>query len=303
MNLSLEDYRVAEEKFDIFYQERLGIVKAKNIEYRKPTDIKISTITLTGKIGDYVMGKFLYDRLPINEDLIYIENGKEYKGVKTKKKVKYSKKEKVSKLDKRKLGRGKPLSNQISIGMKGEGYHKNPVCLKIFKNGNIQLTGCKTIEEGIMLYKKLYEYINKISTTFYLEEDDKYYKIESVKNMIKPKDLVLNSEMINASYNFNFEIDQIKLNDLLKSLYKDNEIFVTYDSCVSSPAVRCYLMNMSVYDVRKKKPKQPSVFVYRSGSCNIIVWKMDMLYKAYDFINNLLKENFMTVVSQDLLID
>ena len=187
--------------------------------------------------------------------------------------------------------------------MKGEGYHKNPVCLKIFKNGKIQLTGCKTVEEGRILYSKLYKFINKISTIFYLEEDNKYYKIEPIKGMIKPNNLVLDSEMINASYNFNFEINQIKLNTLLKNLYKENEIFVTYDSCVSSPAVRCYLMNMSVYDDRKKKSKQPSCFIYRSGSCNIIVWKMDMLYKAYNFINKLIKDNFDTIVSKDLLVD
>lgn len=302
LKLSEKDYQEAERLFDVFYQGKLDECNKNKLEYVLPLPIKISTITLTGKIGDYVMGKFLYDRLPINEDIIYTENRKEHKGVKTKKKIKYSKKEKASKLDKRKLGRGKPLSNQISIGMKGEGdFHKNPVCLKIFKNGNIQLTGCKTIEEGYNLYKKLYNYIGEIPKRFYLIDDDKYFDIVPIKNMILPKDLKLDSEMINASYSLNFEIEQIKLNNLFKEKFKEDEIFVTYDCCVSSPAVRCYLMNMSVYDERKKKNKQPSIFLYRSGSVNIIVWKIDMLYRAYDFINNFIKENFQEVVSRNLL--
>jgi len=302
LNLTKQDYVDAEAKFDIFYQKLLDKCNENKIEYEKPTAIKISTITLTGKIGDYVMGKFLYDRLPINDDIIYTENRKEHKGNKTKKKVKYSKKEKMSKLDKRKLGRGKPLSNQISIGMKGqEGFHKNPVCLKIFKNGNIQLTGCKTIQEGYDLYKTLYKYIGDIPKRFYLIEDNVYYEIEPIKNMILPENLKLNSEMINASYSLNFEIEQIKLYDLFKTKFKEDELFVTYDCCVSSPAVRCYLMNMSVYDDRKKKNKQPSIFLYRSGSVNIIVWKIDMLYKAYEFINNFIEENFRQVVSRNLL--
>lgn len=293
-----KEYQEAEKKFNIFLNKKKEILKNTEIYYQKPTPIKISTITLTGKVGDYVIGKFLYDRLPINKDIIYTECAKQYKGNKIKKKTKYTKKEKTDKLDKRKLGRGKPLSNQISIGMQPDIKHKNPICLKIFKNGNIQLTGCKTMEEGNILYKKLYKYINNIPKIFHLKNTN--YKIEPIKNIVTPENLVLSSEMINASYNLNFEIKQLELYNLLKKKYQDNEIFVTYDSCVSSPAVRCYLMNMSVYDERKKKFKQPCVFIYRSGSINIIVWKIDMLYKAYDFINNFINKNFNKVVSRNL---
>ena len=301
LSLTEEDYIKAEKLFDIFYLKKMNDISKIPIKYIDPSKIKISTITLTGKIGDYVMGKFLYDRLPINEDIIYIECGKQQKGNKSKKKTKYSKKEQAGRLDKRKLCRGKPLSNQISIGLNGiEPGHKNPVCLKIFKNGNIQLTGCKSLKEGRDLYEKIYNYIKNVNTEFTLENSDIKYKIIPVKNMILPKDLSLDSEMINASYNLNFQINQKKLNELLNKHYKNNEIFVTYDSCVSSPAVRCYLMNMSVYDERKKKKKQPSCFIYRSGSVNIIVWKEDMLKGAYDFINDFIKKHFREILNQDI---
>lgn len=301
LSLTENDYIKAETIFNRFYQEKLDQIKKNKIKYTSPTPIKISTITLTGKIGDYVMGKFLYDRLPINEEIIYTECGKQYKGTKSKKKAKYSKKEQLGKLDKRKLGRGKPLSNQISIGMQGIGEeHKNPVCIKIFKNGNIQITGCKSMKEGYLLYERLYNYIKEVNTVFILKNTKKVYKIDPVKNIRDPKKLVLESEMINASYNLNFEVEQKKLNKLLTTKFDNEELFVTYDSCVSSPAVRCYLMNMSVYDDRKKKFKQPSCFIYRSGSVNIIVWKEDMLLKAYNFINDFLKKNFSEIVSQNI---
>ena len=158
--LSESDFNNAKKLFDVFYNQKLKEIEAEKIEYTKPTKIKISTITLTGKTGDYVMGKFLFDRLPINEDIIYTECGKQLKGLKKKKIAKYSKKEQKDKLDKRKLGRGKPLSNQISIGMNGiYKDHKNPVCLKMFKNGKIQITGCKTMDEGYLLYERLNKYI------------------------------------------------------------------------------------------------------------------------------------------------
>lgn len=301
LSLTEEDYINADKIFNDFYQKKLDEINKIEINYVDPTPIKISTITVTGKIGDYVMGKFLYDRLPIDENLIYIECGKEYRGNKSKKKAKYSKKEQSGKLDKRKLCRGKPLSNQISIGMNGiDEDHKNPVCLKIFKNGNIQLTGCKSLKEGYKLYEKLYKYIEKVEKEFTLEGSDIKYKITPVKNMILPKNLKLDSEMINASYNLNFQVNQKSLNNLLNKKFDNDEIFVTYDSCVSSPAVRCYLMNMSVYDERKKKKKQPSCFIYRSGSVNIIVWKEDMLHNAYKFINEFIKNHFRKIISQDI---
>ena len=58
INLTPEDYKFAEEKFNVFYEEKLRIMNSKKIKYKEPTNIKISTITLTGKIGEYVMGKF-----------------------------------------------------------------------------------------------------------------------------------------------------------------------------------------------------------------------------------------------------
>lgn len=302
LQLTEQDFINAQLLFDKFYQELL-IKNQKKMNYIKPTPIKISTITLTGHIGDYVMGKFLYDRLPINDDIIYLECGKIYRGKKVKKETKYTKKEQSQKLDKRKLGRGKPLSNQISIGMRSKkNQHKNPVCMKIFKNGKIQLTGCKTVEEGYELYEKLYNYIQDLDKTFIIKNTKQCYTITPIKNMIKPENLQLKTEMINASYNLNFAVEQQSLNNILKEKFNDDEVFITYDSCVSSPAVRCYLKNMSEYDERKKKKKQPSCFIYRSGSCNIIVWKMDMLYKAYDFINEFIKENFEKIVFRELIL-
>ena len=53
---------------------------------------------------------------------------------------------------------------------------------------------------------------------------------------------------------------------------------------MSSP-VRIYLKFLGLYDEKKKKMKQPSIFVYRSGSINIVVPKYDLLDKSYKFIN------------------
>ncbi len=57
---------------------------------------------------------------------------------------------------------------------------------------------------------------------------------------------------------------------------------------------------MSIYDEHKKKYKQPSIFIYRSGSINVVVPCMELLQKAYDFVNDFLKLKFDKIVQTEL---
>lgn len=127
--------------------------------YPLPT-IYISTITLSGKYTNcefnlYNVGKYL----KIDDDIIgikyYFCNESILKGIyqtcnikKTKKKVKQ-----VNKI---------LFYNQISIIIK---YDKDQINLKLFKNGSIQITGCKNIQNIDhylnILYKKLLNFQNK----------------------------------------------------------------------------------------------------------------------------------------------
>ena len=48
--------------------------------------------------------------------------------------------------------------------------------------------------------------------------------------------------------------------------------------------------------ILQKKEKKPSIFIYRSGSTNIVSPNMDLLSKAYIFINKIIKKYFSKIV-------
>ena len=68
---------------------------------------------------------------------------------------------------------------------------------------------------------------------------------------------------------------------------------------MSSP-VRCYLKCMGTWDEKKKRHKQPSLFIYRSGSVNVVVPEMHLLDEAYNFINSFFREHYDQIVQKDI---
>ena len=293
------DFDKAADLFDD-YINSCNIIKRN---YIKPTDLIISTITVTGVIGSFVNSKIIYNCLPINENIIYIENGNNIRGKKPIKKKKRTKKEKLDrfvKVDKRKRGKGKSFSNQASLGIKGIlEKHKKPISVKLFTNGGIHMAGPRSLEEAKYIFNTISQEVNKISTTHLIKGTDKIINIYPIENMHTIENSQLTIKMINSTFQTNFKIEQLKLYHLLKKNYEITDVFVTYNNCMSSP-VRIYLKCFSTYDKKKKRYKQPSLFVYRSGSVNIVVPDMNLLDKAYNFINEFFEKNFQEIVQKDI---
>ena len=122
-------------------------------------DIKISTITLTTKLPDCQLiltniGKYL----EIDKDIIGIKYNcaglSIMKGKYSTTIYKKAKTKDIQKINK------KLFYNQISIILNNNG---NNVNVKLFGNGSLHLTGCKTIEEGKIITKKIYEKLKSLS--------------------------------------------------------------------------------------------------------------------------------------------
>ena len=297
------DFDKAEDLFDSFLNS-CDVVKHKYVE---PSDLVISTITVTGGIGSLVNDEIIYNCLRINDDIIYLEKGSRIRGdkpIKKKKRVKKDNKDpRFQKVDKRKRGKGKSFSNQVSIGVKGIlEKHKKPINVKLFKNGRIHMAGARSLEEAQKIYKIVVKEIGKIPTKHMIEGTDREVDIFPIENMIISTESNLKINMINSTFQTNFKIEQLKLYNLLKSKYEITNVFTTYNNCMSSP-VRVYLKCFATYDSKKKKYKQPSLFIYRSGSVNVVVPAMDLLSKAYEFINTFFKENYDEIVQKDINLE
>ena len=297
------DFDKAEDLFDSFLNS-CDVIKHKYVE---PSDLVISTITVTGGIGSLVNDEIIYNCLRINDDIIYLEKGSRIRGdkpIKKKKRVKNDNKDpRFQKVDKRKRGKGKSFSNQVSIGVKGIlEKHKKPINVKLFKNGRIHMAGARSLEEAQAIYKIIVKNIGKIPTKHMIEGTDREVDIFPIENMNISTESNLKINMINSTFQTNFKIEQLKLYNLLKSKYEITDVFTTYNNCMSSP-VRVYLKCFAKYDSKKKRSKQPSLFIYRSGSVNVVVPAMDLLSKAYEFINTFFKENYDEIVQKDINLE
>jgi len=297
------DFDKAEDLFDSFLNS-CDIVKHKYVE---PSDLVISTITVTGGIGSLVNDEIIYNCLRINDNIIYLEKGSRIRGnkpIKKKKRVKKDNKDpRFQKVDKRKRGKGKSFSNQVSIGVKGIlEKHKKPINVKLFKNGRIHMAGARSLEEAQAIYKIVVKEIRKIPTKHMIEGTDREVDIFPIENMNISTESNLKINMINSTFQTNFKIEQLKLYNLLKSKYEITDVFTTYNNCMSSP-IRVYLKCYATYDSKKKRSKQPSLFIYRSGSVNVVVPAMDLLSKAYEFINTFFKENYDEIVQKDINLE
>ena len=297
------DFDKAEDLFDSFLNS-CDVIKHKYVE---PSDLVISTITVTGGIGSLVNDEIIYNCLRINDDIIYLEKGSRIRGdkpIKKKKRVKNDNKDpRFQKVDKRKRGKGKSFSNQVSIGVKGIlEKHKKPINVKLFKNGRIHMAGARSLEEAQAIYKIIVKNIGKIPTKHMIEGTDREVDIFPIENMNISTESNLKINMINSTFQTNFKIEQLKLYNLLKSKYEITNVFATYNNCMSSP-VRVYLKCFATYCSKKKRYKQPSLFIYRSGSVNVVVPAMDLLSKAYEFINTFFKENYDEIVQKDINLE
>lgn len=294
----IDEFKEANNLFENFLS-RCTILKTDKVSQNP---FKISTMTIVTNFCDEINVKMAFQRLLLDEDIKYIEAGKEIRGIRKKQKSTYKKKNKKKKSDdKRKMGKGNPFSNQISIGFncsKCDHTHNNPICVKIFKNGKVQMTGCKDIEEVERIYNKLYNKINNIKTEYNL--NGRKIIINCVKNLKTFEQITIKTEMINGTFSVNFKIDLNKMLNKIKDNYSDDEIYINNEK--KSPLI-CYLKIFEVFDEKKKKNKIPSVFIYNSGSINIISKNYEIVQKAYNFVSKFMDDNFDDLVETQIQYD
>lgn len=296
---NLNEFKESNKIFDDF----LLNCKYKIIKKLPQEKFKVSTMTITSNFCENVNIKMIYERLKLNENIVYIENGKNNlrgtKKIKTKKS--YCKKKIIKKMDKRKLGKGKPFSNQISIGIKchNENHkHNNPICLKIFKNGNIQMTGCKNNEEIKKMYNIMFNNIQKINTEYLYK--NKIINIYPICNIKSFNAINIKVEMINGTFKCNFKINLNKLFELIQRKFTDDEIFI---NCEKKTTLICYLKKYKTLNKIKNKEKCPSVFIYNTGAINIIAINKDILMKTYSLISNFIDQNYDEIVQKEINFD
>ena len=159
----------------------------------EPTKYRVSTITCNASITTTIDLLKLFDNINLEEDkgFMWIENGLKKRGT-------YPKKRKES-------TNKKCFDNQITVIYKyNEGYYPN---IKIFRNGNIQMTGIRTEEDGKKIVDIITNEIKKIS--------DNCENLVGNKTTINNKDFTI--RMINCDFAIPFKIRRKNLHQMLIS--------------------------------------------------------------------------------------
>lgn len=258
----------------------------------KQTPYRISTITAVGNINSIINLQLLFDLFKITDLVVFIEYGKT-KSISNSKGTNPNLKSKKKKKD------SKRFDNQATIFVKLE--DNCYVNMKIFKNGKIQMTGLKKIENGSKAINILIDYIKDL---YKLNSDlvETYDKLELTNYKIC---------LINSDFKFN---TKIKRNDLFKYIVSNTKLICSYEPCIYPGVKLQYYYNnkndgictCNEYCDNKNKDSTCSkitIAIFESG-CTIITGakNIDQINTTYNFISRLILDNIDNFRKKELPI-
>ena len=281
-------------------------LNSQSINMYTPTPYRISTITAIGSVNSELDLDILYNNLNVvlsdtNEELqydetqehkciekgiLYVEYGKKksntyYKG--------FSKKFLINR---RKETSTKRFDNQLTVI-----YKFSQECImniKIFKNGHVQITGVKQINQGKEMIDILIEMIKEIAKS---EE-------AVVKDIQLLENIGYKVALINSDFKIGFEIKRDKLYSVLINSYNNK---CSFEPCIY-PGVKIQYFWNSEYKCKngvcrcndtcfvgkgtgygENECKKITIAVFQSG-CIIITGAQttQQIDDAYNFITNIL---------------
>lgn len=275
----------------------------------EPTKIKISTMTVKSGLNKRVNLDKLVELLLkeyIKHDDVYMLKGIEFKSegnIINVGETKPKRKERDIKSKMKKIKRKKKTNifcNQVTLIINPTGFKENRnVTMKLFKNGNITITGVKQKDDGLNSIKFIKEKINSFKKDVIINDDLSDIKITDFKIVL-----------INSGFALNFSINREKLYfNLIK-----NNIFASYEPTKYAGVKVSYLYNENnkdntgiclckpkkcVIEFKKKinnKCKVVTIGIFEEG--NIIITGgncMEHINKGYEFINNFMKLNYKNI--------
>jgi len=179
----------------------------------------------------------------------------------------------------------KTFFNQLTIEIYSE-FSQKIINLKLFKNGSIQMCGCKATEDCIIVLNKLIEKLKNIYVTIDNKIINEYPFIDNLDD-IKIKDFKI--ILINSNYKVNY---LIKREELYKILISNNQT-CRYEPCIHACVNIKYNLN--------KNNKPVSIFVFQSGNIIITGAKtINDINQTYNFINDILEKNKKSIVRRDI---
>lgn len=255
-----------------------------------PNGVSISTMCCSAKIGCEISIENIQDYLQLNKnDVLSVKVNDSKIRTLLEQKVKNRRKKKVTK-----KGKTQKFYNQITVVIRiGSGTTEDinkekSINVKLFKNGSIQMSGCKRIEEVNTVINKLIYRLKEVKGK---KIEDKIEQIKFVDDSSKVNVNGFKIDMINSNYQVNLQIDRSKFYKLLLK----KKISASYEKCIRA----CVIIKYSP-PVDNELEKEISVFVFQKG--NIIITgakSKNQVSAAYNYLNDILVEHADEISKKD----
>ncbi len=253
-----------------------------------PNGLSISTMCSSAKLNSLINCVNIEKYLQLDQDdivCVKLNNDKQRTLIQTKTKNKRLKKKGKTDFS---------FFNQITVVIRVfqgpvKDWDEEPkINLKLFKNGSIQMSGCKSLEYVNIVLNKLLVRIKQIKAKI---EDNKIQEIKFVENIT---DLAITSykiDMINSNYKVNMQIDRTKLYNLLLK----KKIKASFEPCIRA----CVIIKYTPLE-NNDEEKEISIFVFQKG--NIIITgarTKNHILSASKYINNILLTHHNEISKKD----
>lgn len=274
-----------------------------------PNSMEIFAITLTASINSVFYIENILDYYPLSEtNISTIKSKIKMRNIAKKKSRKINKI--INKIKKGSSENSDNFFNQITIIMNIPINYNSTITkdvnIKLFKNGSIQVSGLKSINQCNIMINKIIELLRGEFYIFINPIDNSVCKHDVPGAISKKirfiecddiKILNLKINMINTMYQYISKINRSQLYMRLLELKIDGILDPTtrlkYQPDIHAP------VHVKI-DLGNKKPV--TVFVFESGKILIMAAKKrENIIDAYNYINKLLTENHEYVVKRNLL--
>ncbi len=277
---------------DIEYIDYIN-VKSREINDLK-SDIKISTMCASCKLNTRLnidnIEKYL--QLSKNDILTVKMNDERIRTlISLKKKPKRNKKNDTHK---KKENSKSHFYNQITLVIRINNDDNDDLTnvpqinMKLFKNGSIQMSGCKSVNSINIVLNKLLIRLREIKGRI---ENGNINEIKYVEEIDKLTIKDFKIDMINSNYQIDMLIDRDKLYNLLQK----KKIKSSYEPCIRA----CVIIKCCP-DIENEDQREVSIFVFQKG--NIIITgarcKNHIIY-AYKYMNTIIETHKEEIVKKN----
>jgi len=245
-----------------------------------PTGVKVATMCSSCFLGTKLNLDNIEKYLNLNEsDILTVKRTKDS----VRSLIELKKPSKRANASLKKNENGNNFYNSITLIVRvNEGPTQNinlepKINIKLFKNGSLQMSGCKNIENVNKVLGKVLTRLRQVKGKL---EDGIIKEITFVEELDKFDIYNFKIDMIYCNYRISIQIDREKLHELLKK----KKVKCIYEPCSRACVIIKYAPAVDNVD-----NKEVSIFIFKKG--NIIITgarSKAQVIEAYNYINNIL---------------